>query len=75
MDLNEKIQNMNKCKELAKQAYFNKDYDKSLDLYSKSYEYIMNDEHTDKINILNNISLLFSLKSDWYAVIDYAQKY
>ena len=74
MDLNEKIQNMNKCKELAKQAYFNKDYDKSLDLYSKSYEYIMNDEHTDKINILNNISLLFSLKSDWYAVIDYAQK-
>tara|TARA_Y100000741_G_scaffold365057_1_gene358741 strand:- start:1769 stop:2746 length:978 start_codon:yes stop_codon:yes gene_type:complete len=74
MDLNEKIENMIQNKNLAKNAYINNDYHKSLELYSKAYEYIINDEHDDKINILNNISLLFSLKSDWYAVINYAQK-
>tara|TARA_B000000565_G_C23776193_1_gene374147 strand:+ start:67 stop:1044 length:978 start_codon:yes stop_codon:yes gene_type:complete len=74
MNLDEKIQNMIKYKELGKKAYSDKKFSESLQLYSKAYEYIMNDEHDDKINILNNISLLFSFKSDWYAVIDYAQK-
>jgi len=74
MDLEEKIQNMIKYKDLGKKSYITNDYNKSLELYSKAYEYIINDEHDDKINILNNISLLFSFKTDWYAVIDYAQK-
>jgi len=74
MNLDEKVEHMVKYKELGKKAYINKNYNESLNLYSKAYEYIMNDEHDDKINILNNISLLFSFKSDWYNVIDYAKK-
>ena len=65
MSYDEKIKKMFEYKNKGIELFNNKNINDACNNFLKSLEYIDNEEHIEKINLLNNLSICFGKLLDW----------
>jgi peptidylprolyl isomerase len=68
----EKIDHMIKFKNEAKELFELKDYQNSYNLFKKSLDYLCDEKHEEKINLLINLSICSARLNDWIKSIEHA---
>ena len=74
MSYNEKIEKMMEYKNKGIISFNNKDINNASNNFIKSLEYLCDEEHEEKINILNNLSICMGKLSDWNNSLLYSMK-
>ena len=70
----EKIDKMLEQIKLAKEAFNDKRIDSSMQFYHKAVDYICDVRHEERVNLYNNLSLLYGMKNNWAKSMEYARR-
>ena len=70
----EKIDKMCEQIKLGKEAFNDKRIDSSIQFYHKAVDYICDERHDERVNLYNNLSLLYGMKNDWKKSMEYARR-
>ena len=74
MSYDEKIEKMLEYKNKGIVSFNNKDINNASNNFIKSLDYLCDEEHEEKINILNNLSICMGKLSDWNNSLIYSMK-
>tara|TARA_Y100000741_G_C18228685_1_gene548908 strand:- start:236 stop:1207 length:972 start_codon:yes stop_codon:yes gene_type:complete len=74
MTKEEKIENMLKSKDEGKILFQDNKYEKAIEKYLKSLEYLCDEEHDEKVNILTNLSVCYGKINNWLKSLEYSEK-
>lgn len=74
MSYDEKIEKMIEYKNKGINSFNNKDINNASNYFKKSLEYLCDEDHKEKINILNNLSICMGKLSDWNNSLLYSIK-
>ena len=74
MSSDEKIEKMKEYKNKGISSFNNKDINNASNNFIKALEYLCDEEHEEKINILNNLSICMGKLSDWNNSLIYSMK-